>query len=69
MSDLVYNQSDASAVDPYIAFFGHDLLGNYQGEVCVGMRPLEEAEFDVYTSENPPHQASMLRNEENIKFL
>ena len=58
MWNSTYNQSDASAEDPYIAFFGHDVIGNFQGRMCFGVRPLEEAEFDVYTSDNPPGEAS-----------
>ena len=43
-----------STVDPYIVMADNTVINDFRGRVCVGLRPLEEHEYDTYSDSNPP---------------
>ena len=43
-----------NTVDPYIVMADNTVINDFRGRVCVGLRPLEEHEYDTYSDSNPP---------------
>ena len=48
------NDTNLTAADPYLISVSNSVLGGFQGRVCLGLRPLQPQEYDLYSEDNPP---------------